>query len=299
MRILLLILFLQSTASAGVLLKTVFKEGAEFDYTISTEQTINQIVQGNQAKQENKNSTRYTLKVQKVNEDGSAEIKCTYKAVAIFLNSGLSIVKYDSADSSQVKVPKEAKPVASLVGKSFTFKVNGENKVTAVKGMEEIIEAMIKETVSAFSPKVKEQIEANFKKIYGDTAITQVMQQMFSIYPGKEVKVGDNWKSDNNIESVFSFKVDNLWTLKKVDDNKAEVQLQSTVTPAKKEFELNGIKLKHNVSGDQEGKFIFSVNGKHLASSLVTQTLSGAMKMDRMNIPINIKSKITQTLTAK
>ena len=163
--------------------------------------------------------------------------------------------------------------------------------------MKDIIEGMIKETVSAFSPQIKKQIEERFKKIYGDKAVQNAMQQIFAVYPGKKVKVSDSWKTENMLESMFSFKIENKWTLVKNEDNKAEIKLESDVTPAKKEFDLNGIKLTHNVSGTQEGSYTFDTENRHLRSSVTTQTLSGAMKMNRVNIPINIKSKITQTLS--
>ena len=99
------------------------------------------------------------------------------------------------------------------------------------------------------------------------------------------------------IESIFSFTIDNTWTLDSTKNEKASISLKSKVSPAKKEFEINGVKLKHNVAGSQEGTYIFDLKNKHLLSSTVTQTLAGAMKLNRMNVPINIQSKIIQTIS--
>ena len=282
------------TTLAETDLKTVLEKGQKFQYKIKTHQTVTQIIQGNTLEQEQGNGTEYELEVLSVDDSGF-RIKCTYKAVAIKIKSKGANVDFDSNKSSDT-VPREAKPIASLLKKSFTYTLTKENKVTDVKGMDVLIDGMIKETTSAFTGNMKEQIEKKFKEAYGNDAVAANLQQAFAFYPGKNVDVNDTWTSNTELKSLYSFKVSNDWTLKEVDSSIAKISLNSKVKPASTDVVINGMKLTHNISGTQSGNVTFDLENKILKESIVEQSLSGALKVNRLSIPINIKSKIEQTV---
>ncbi len=81
---------------------------------------------------------------------------------------------------------------AGIKGKEFTMKVDEEGKVLEVSGFEQIVNGMVDSLEVAED--IRMQMRASLKDQFNEQNIKDQFAQVFTIFPNKEVKVGDSWE---------------------------------------------------------------------------------------------------------
>jgi hypothetical protein len=114
--VLYLLLFCQCVF--GEELRFKFQPGDKYLLTMTDEQKISRIMDGNEKTMEQSTRLECNFDVQEVDENGTAWVKYTYKRFFLTLKSPEQKVDYDS-DSNQYKVPVQAMPMRMVMGESL------------------------------------------------------------------------------------------------------------------------------------------------------------------------------------
>lgn len=274
-----------------------FKQGDKFSIDYQTEQIITQTLGANAIKTDQSHRTLYEYEVTEIDSEGNAILKYTYKETGIKIKSANAMmnVTYDSKKDGTENVPPAAIGMAVLVGKSFVVTISKDNKVTKVEGMDKIIGQMLEKVGNNQPEMVKKQLEDQFKKSFGNESMKTIIQMMFDNTPGKEVAIGEKWKTNMNLKTMFTMKLENDYSLTKVENGLAFIAVKSNITTVKdgNNMEVNGTKIIPDLTGSQEGETEFDLTVGQLTKSKVLQDMKGSISVGAMNIPMTIKTKVT------
>ena len=127
---------------------------------------------------------------------------------------------------------------SSLVNKPFIIKVDAEGKVLEVSGFEKIINDMIDSLPGDES--VKEQARASMKDQFNEQSMKDNFAQVFTIFPNKEVKVGDSWEKSYNTGGKMGAKFSTIYTVKDIEGDHVTLSTDTKISPAGSESEVEG-----------------------------------------------------------
>lgn len=132
----------------------------------------------------------YLFGVKEVDAAGAAVIDMKISAIAV-KSSGLQEMEWDSEKDKDAPADPQAAMLAKMVGQSFTVKMAPSGKVLDVKGMDKLLEAVLKD----MGPEMQ-IAAAQLKEMFSNDAYKGMMQQMAPQLPEKPVGKGDTWTSD-------------------------------------------------------------------------------------------------------
>jgi hypothetical protein len=89
---------------------------------------------------------------------------------------------------------------SGIIGKKFTMKVTEAGKIEEITGFEEMIRSMLENM--AVNEEMKNSMSASLKDQFNGDKIKESFAPMFSVYPNKEVKVGDKWSNTYDLSSM-------------------------------------------------------------------------------------------------
>lgn len=294
----LAVIGLASPAWSGdkVDLKVRLKQGEKYGVKMTMDQNIIQDLGGQKQNIDQTIGFGFTFETLKVDPQGNMDVKVRYQSVQYKQKSPMGAVDYDSTKGQPATDPM-AKSFAGLVGQGFemTMKPNGE--VTDVRGVDEMMNAIIKALELPDGP-MKEMVAKQLKEQFGTEALKQNMQNMSGIlYPEKPVEVGESWAKQFEVKSGFRMTLDNVWTLKSVQGDKAAIDLRTKIRTNPNEVsDMGGMKMSYDLTGEQEGVTHVDVKTGWTTGGKLTQTIKGTMKLmgaQEMTIPMTIKSNIT------
>ena len=133
---------------------------------------------------------------------------------------------------------------SGIIGKKFTMKVTEAGIIEEVTGFEEMLRSMLENM--AVNEEMKNAMSASLKNQFNGDKIKETFAPMFSVYPNKEVKVGDKWSNTYDLSSqavqckseyvVKSFQGDNI-----VIDVTSQIEPHGkTDNPALSEMKMSG-----------------------------------------------------------
>jgi len=168
-----------------------------------------------------KSSYGLMFEVTKVDNDGSAALKVTYKTVGISFSGGGINLDYDSANPASKNSPW-AGLVAGQVGRTLTMRVSPEGRVSDVQGT---------------SNQGKEMLEG-----------------LFTVYPSAPVALGERW-STTAAETTIPCIMTHYLKITDRTDGSANVKEYVDIKPNAKapEMALPGWKAKVSLSGTAQG----------------------------------------------
>lgn len=170
----------------------------------------------------------------------------------------------------------------SLIGKSYSISVAPGGGITMGN------EGLINGSKSG---------KSNMANPLSDSVVKQMMQNAFDIYPGKTVKVGDNWikKTEMSMPMGGKINVSSTYTLKAVEGNKATITMVSELSLPQETGNKTPGEMQMN--GKQEGSMEVDIQTGQILSGKTTQDIKASMKMEGMEqaIPVEIKGEIIQS----
>ncbi|MCM8538199.1 MAG: DUF6263 family protein [Lentisphaeraceae bacterium] len=294
--LLLLSLSTLSLAAEKVKLELKLKTGDLFSFEYSMKQKIQQDIQGRKVSTKQHSGTTYDLEVQEQMIDGYFKLKCTYRHAILEMENTMMTVKYNSR-THKGPIPPPAMGLASLLNQSFTMEVSNSGKVRNVKGMDAIIENMIK-SLPANNAALKIQMKAQFNQAFGNESIQKLMQQSFDIYPDTAVGLNDSWKDEHVVKTLYPITVKSNWLLEKFEKGGATLKVDATLTSDAK-FKMGAIECKANLAGTQKGHMTIDLKSGFCRESKLVQDIKGNLDMMQMQVPITIESVIIQRTTKK
>jgi len=165
---------------------------------------------------------------------------------------------------------------SGIIGKKFTMKVTPSGKIEEITGFTEIIKSMV-DSISA-NGEAKDMMSKSVKDQFNPERIKEAFAPMFSVYPNKEVSVGDKWSNSYDL-SPQGIKINLEYTVKSFSGDNAILGVNSKIIPLEgnEDPALAGIKM----SGTQTGTMTVNTRTGLVVEGELDQNLetSGSMKM--------------------
>ncbi len=221
-----------SQASAGKVLKFNLEKGKGYNYEIVWDMATKAM--GNETKINLLGS--YSMDV--TADDGQVKTMTgTYESFKMNIKMmGMEIdVDTDKPTPALTEEEIKANPLgmisrmfAGIKGKSFTMKVDNEGKVLEVNGFEQIVSGMI-DSMSV-PEEARAQIQASLKDQFNDDAVKDQFAQVFTIFPNKEVKVGDTWEKSYTVRGKTPSTFKTNYTVKAIDGAHVSLDAKTKIT---------------------------------------------------------------------
>lgn len=287
-------------------LKLNLQKGDKFYVLTVSEQDITQSMMGQEIKIAQTIRMGSDYDVVDVLKNGDFNIKVTYQRIAYRQDSQYASVDYDS-DKPDAEVSEQAKAFAALKGISFSFICDEKGNVSNVTGTDEMLDKIIASYGSELTESKKEAVKKSLEMQFGDEALKSTLSSLMNIYPEKPVKTGSSWSRMIELNVGMPIVLDNTWKLNSVKKGQAFVSINTVITAnsAAEPMEIQGMTMKYELKGSQEGELIIDIETGLTKSSIMNQKLSGKMLMsggmlpEAMEVPIQIETKASVTMEKK
>jgi len=239
----LLIAALAATASGAfgadeALLRCRFKAGESYLIVTNLDQDIRQTIDGRENNMKQVLRLEMGLDVVRLNDDGSADVKVTYRRFTIRQQSQMGDLDYDSGDFEERKqqekekekqreeARKQGRPYKeeyvhpafagfdALATKSFGATMDDRARITAVRGVKELAEALLKKVPAGPG---REVTRKQLDRMLSQENLAQQMGALGATCPEKPVRKGDTWDKEQTMDVGFAklttktkYKVENI-----------------------------------------------------------------------------------------
>lgn len=130
------------------------------------------------------------------------------------------------------------KVFAGIVGKNFIIKVDEEGKVLEVNGFDKILTDMVDSM--GMDENVKQQVAASLKDQFNDQAIKDQFAQVFTIFPNKEIKVGDSWEKSYTTGGKMAARFTTTYTAKEIEGDHVTLTTKTKISSDKEDVKVDG-----------------------------------------------------------
>lgn len=270
-------------AADSVDLKLRWQNGAEYELSMTSDQTIKQTIGGQKNVIEQVMTMNYRFSVRSVDENGVGDIAIVYESIIMEQEGSMGQLKYDSRDTDS-PVPPTAKGFAGLVGQGFEMKISPSGEVSDIRGVEAMIDGMI-DGFDQMDAGMKEQLRESFKRQFGADAIRENMENMMGFFPENPVTVGDSWTTSMQLTTAMPATVAATWTLvERVGEDQVRIELNSVVKPLAdaEPMEMGPMRVKYDMAGTQTGHMILDVASGWTEASEINQSFSGTLHVVSM-----------------
>jgi hypothetical protein len=238
-----------SGAASGNVLKFNLEKAKTYDYEIvwDMDQKISD--------QDTKISLGGIYSVEVIEEkDGIKKLTGMYKSFKLYMKmAGLEmdidsekpVEPIDQAQLKQNPMGIMSRIFSAIKGKSFSMQVDEEGKVLSVTGFDQIINGMVDSTGADENAKL--QIRASLRDQFNEQAVKDQFAQIFTIFPNKKVKVGDNWEKHLQTGGKVPAKFLTVYTVKQIEGDHVTLNAKSNISS------VGGEML---VTGDQTGTLL-------------------------------------------
>ena len=168
-----------------------FQPGENRTYTMQQESNSTTTAAGAKSTTSTTTSTIVSWDVQKVGDDGAAQVRQSIKHLAMKMNMpGLENVSYDSAAPDAEVNPVLAASIATmkpLLDTPWIFTMNEQGKITEMSGTEKLDAAALEVTQRA--------------KVAALPSFKHTAEQVSAVLPETPVKPGQTWEVNNIVNS--------------------------------------------------------------------------------------------------
>ncbi len=259
--------------------------GAAYDITMQMD--MDQKVMG----QNNKIglTTTYNMHIKGL-DTGVYDLHMKYNHFRMSMNAGGMDMEIDT-DKPSATPPNTEDPTGMMVammnrvfsgikGQSFSMKLSEGGEISDIKGLENIVRAMIDSM--GLPPEAQAQVSASLSDQFNENDIRNSFQTAYSIYPNKPIKVGESWTRTASVKGKTPMMIDSKYTVKAIENGIATLNVTSTFSPLEKEGDSN-------IKGTQEGEMQVE-----LATGITTDAkLNQQFTMETQGVPVEMKSLVT------
>jgi hypothetical protein len=281
-------------------LRLRFEQGKTYALVLSVQQSIRQLVDGQEQHIAQTVKIGQTFKVEDIDADGVATIKVTFGPLAMRTQMGELGIEYDS-DNPPDEILPAARPLAAMVGRSFTLRLKPDGTLVELKGVDAMLEAAL--GTIALTDAQKERLRASLEQQFGDEALKELMTSTFKYLPDEPVGVGDTWTSAAATERGYPAVFETVYKLLARKDGVATIEAKTKITsnPEGPPQKMGAATVRYKLEGTQEGTFeIDEATGWYVGGKL-TQKVQGEMMVSGLPgqaegeeepVPIIIESTI-------
>jgi len=231
-----------SKTTTGKVLKFNLEKGKGYDYEILWD--LDQQMMGH----DNKISILggYTINVTDEKEN-IRTLTAVYKNFKMYMNiMGVEInIDTDKPSEPMDEAEIKANPLgmmdrvfAGIKGKEFTMKVDEEGKVLEVSGFDQIINGMTDSI--AMDEDTKMQVRVSLQDQFNEQAVKDQFAQVFTIFPNKEIKVGDSWDKSFQMGGRMPAKYKTKYTVKEIEGDHVSLSAQTNIGSGSTDMEIKG-----------------------------------------------------------
>ena len=257
-------------AQKSYVLKQNFPIGKKYDYSIVSDQIINQKISGQVVNLTQNIGTDYTFDIR--NGEGSEkDIQVIYKR--IFMKSTVhgNTMSMDSDDADTTK----ENAFRGLKNATYNMVMLPNGTIKSITGVDKMIIDMVGrlKADSAISAKLK----SGFKQQFNAESLKQGMESSLKVYPDNPVKVGDNWTVNTKMKLTMPIETTTKYTLKEIKDGVAFLSISGTLL-SKGTFENMGNKIDTDLTGTNMGDAELDIKTGLILKSHLRMELSGNMQ---------------------
>ncbi len=258
-------------------LKLNFKPGDKYLYSTEVNQTINTMgMSGMQQKVIMEMIYEVTA-----SEAANKKLSITYDHIQMKSTTPMGAMEYDSRSTK--KGDNMLSFMDSLIGKSFSITLAPDGSIIKVENLGEMMASLPGDVAT----------KAELQKQFSDTAIRQMMQNSFDMYPGKVVKVGESWNKHTTMGvSGFNINMENTYTLKSITAGKATVGVVSEMKLPATDMNQGGMHMKMEMTGKQDGTMEIDVATGQIISGKTHQVINGKINVGGQEMPMDIAGDI-------
>lgn len=270
-------------ANERVQLQLNMQAGESYTIRMAAEEKLSQTILGQKQDATNVMTLECTYHVQKVDADGTALVNFTYDSIFLKQHSpDGTTIEYDSSDPPAILNPALF-GYAALLGQSFSIVLLPNGKIRDIQGIDEIIKGLI-DQFRPLDEAARASIEKSISEQINDEAIKKMMSQVTDIYPDKPVGIGDSWSREVSIYSRLPMILAINFTLKARKSGVAIIEVRSVAktNPKSEPFEMEGVKLRCNVSGNMKGTMEIEESTGWPIRLRLTERISGQMKLEEV-----------------
>ena len=257
-------------AQKTYVLRQNYPTGYKYDFSITSDQIINQKIDGQDVHLTQNIGTDYTFDITE-GHSGEKDVKVSYNRIFIKSVGMGNTMIYNSDDQDSTK----KNPFSGFKGASFYMTVTPNGGIKSVAGIDRMLDNMATK-MSTDSNQVK-QIKTALAKQFSAEVVKQTMESSFKIYPDRAVKIGDSWTVDTKMQMSMPIETITQYTLKDVKDNIAILSVKGTLV-SKGNFEVMGSKMETDLSGTNSGETSLDIKTGIVLNSHLRVELYGKMK---------------------
>jgi len=262
-----------SNAGNGpVELKLNFKPGAKYKYVKESKESIEPQIKGASIAITQNMTTEAIYQITPNGKDKN--IVFSYERIALKSGNSMMSVEFDSKDTAK-QSQKMFQSITDVLHKPYTATITANGNIVSIKKPTSL------DTSNATASELNQ---------FSDTALHNMLQQLFNVYPGKPVKIGDTWTTKG--ESAISFlnaSADNTFKLVSINNGIAHIEVNSNLISSPEDNpEIKGL----NMRGTQTGTLDMEINTGLIVDYKLSRHMDGNMDMMGMSAPTTITSDV-------
>ncbi len=266
-----------------------FKKGDTFHVEQEAIQNMDQDIEGTINKNKNTITAKYSFTVDSVFTDrfvlttvfDMMQFRSESNTYGVFLD----VDTEKSTEGMDEDALLMHQIFSAMLNQPITVNLHKTGKVISIKGTEAMIDAMLDE-VGIEEEFARNMVKKQVEKDFGDEGLAESMEQLFYLYPNNEVSVGDSWKNSY----TGALEAENVWTLKEYGGDEFVLNATADVTLDEVDSD-SGVQV--TLVGNQETIAIIEKDNGFIKEVTIDQVTKGATKLQGMNFPTTMVSKIT------
>ncbi|MBS1688089.1 MAG: hypothetical protein JSS96_05155 [Bacteroidetes bacterium] len=261
-----------NAGNGPVELKLNFKPGAKYKYVKESKESIEPQIKGASIAITQNMTTEAIYQVTPSGKDKN--IVFSYERIALKSGNSMMSVEFDSKDTAK-QSQKMFQSITDVLHKPYNATITADGNIVSIKKPTSL------DTSNATASELNQ---------FSDTALHNMLQQLFNVYPGKSVKVGDTWTTKG--ESAISFlnaSADNTFKLVSISNGIAHIEVNSNLISSPEDNpEIKGL----NMRGTQTGMLDMEINTGLIVDYKLSRHMDGTMDMMGISAPTTITSDV-------
>ena len=206
-----------------------YKKGDTYKYKQTSDIISTVSVMGQEVVNKQKQGYVFENKITEIAANGDVDMTSTINAIHYEMEVMDSKIVYDSEDPSKNQKAESLENIyADMIGQQFNIILDSKGQLKKFSGATEMLDKMTEQMKK--EGKATDGIDA-MKAQFNDEAMEQMYSgNMSSLLPTTPVKIGDSWNKTVNMK-MLGIKFDNKYTLKKIKDGKAYLDISGVGTP--------------------------------------------------------------------
>jgi hypothetical protein len=161
-------------------------------------------------------------------DNGATRMGVRYDRIRYSRNVRGEQLEFDSAQPP-VAVPLELAAYQGMVGRGFSFWIDGDNRIARVAGFG----AFVKGTLERVPPESRDAVLLGAEAGSGEEGVADFVDDTIGLLPYDAPKaVGDTWRRERHVARPIPMHIETLCTLRELTEQTAVVDLRGEVTPA-------------------------------------------------------------------